>query len=180
MCVCVCVCVCVCMRARAEQTPPHPHPSPPSPHLHPQPNALLRWTGIWTGAARACFRSHLAPFSQEDSRGLCPFQGPHGTVTCMTAVGEDELKPDHTVSPWAQRCVHTSPDKPRQVPPPRRARGAACPSQSVADITLEWHRPREHASVLCPRPPSWQPRRNRTKFLVFLAKLGSLAAPEHC
>ena len=55
----------------------------------------------------------------------------------MTAVGEDELKPGHTVSPWAQRCVHTSPDKPRQVLPPRRAQGTARPSQSTADVTLE-------------------------------------------
>ena len=55
----------------------------------------------------------------------------------MTAVGEDELKPGHTVSRWVQRCVHTSPDKPRQVLPPRRAQGTARPSQSTADVTLE-------------------------------------------
>lgn len=79
------------------------------------------------------------------------FQGPHGTVTCMTAVGEDELKPDHC-EPLGTAVRPHQPGQTSAGPSSEEAQGAARPSQSVADVTLEWHRPREHASVLCPVP----------------------------
>ena len=60
----MCVCVCVHMQSRRPFTPIHPHPHPTStPNLTPSSGGL----GSGSGQHRACFRSHLASFSQEDS-----------------------------------------------------------------------------------------------------------------
>ncbi|MXQ88533.1 hypothetical protein E5288_WYG006762 [Bos mutus] len=87
-----------------------------------------------TGSA-ACTEAQV----RSDTPQVPESPGATGHCQCMTAVGEDELKPGHTVSRWLQRCVHTSPDKPRQVLPPRRAQAGKL--LKGKDVLQSWASP---------------------------------------